>query len=56
MKKLIFTIIAAMLLLCTAASAENLNIAVICYHSITDNPLKYSQYCISCLLYTSRCV
>ena len=47
MKKLIFTIIAAMLLLCTAASAENLNIAVICYHSISDNPLKYSQYCIS---------
>lgn len=30
-----------------SASASNLNIAVICYHSITDNPLKFSQYCIS---------
>lgn len=47
MKKLICTVIAAMLLICHAASAADLEIAVICYHSITDNPLKYSQYCIS---------
>lgn len=46
MKKIILALI---LILTTAVSvsAAEINTAVICYHSITDNPLKYSQYCIS---------
>ncbi len=49
MKKQIamITVLMALLLTAWTASAENLNIGVLCYHSITDNPLKYSQYCIS---------
>ena len=46
MKKL-FLIAAMLLLLVIPVNAQALDIGVICYHSITDNPLKYSQYCIS---------
>lgn len=35
------------MLLPSTAFASGVNIGVICYHSISDNPLKYSQYCIS---------
>ena len=44
MKKLISLIITAVLL-CTSASAQT--IGVLCYHSVSDNPLKLSAYCIS---------
>lgn len=46
MKK-IFLIAAMLLMLVIPVNAQALEIGVICYHSITDNPLKYSQYCIS---------
>ena len=41
MKKL-FLIAAMLLLLVIPVNAQALDIGVICYHSITDNPLKYS--------------
>lgn len=46
-KKILSAFAAAAMLFGMTALAEDLDIAVICYHSITDNPLKYSQYCIS---------
>lgn len=46
MKKFIIALIAAMLI-SSAAYANDLDIGVICYHSISDNPLRYSEYCIS---------
>ncbi len=46
--KRIFAIMAAFIMLFgVSAAAADVNIGVICYHSITDNPLKYSEYCIS---------
>ena len=46
MKKFIIALIAAMLI-SSAVYANDLDIGVICYHSISDNPLRYSEYCIS---------
>ncbi len=43
-------IFCAAALLCTATeafAAGNLNIAVLCYHDVTNNPLKWTQYRIS---------
>lgn len=30
-----------------AVAAGNLNIAVLCYHDVSNNPFKWQQYCIS---------
>ncbi len=46
MKKFIIALIAVMLI-SSAAYANDLDIGVLCYHSISDNPLRYSKYCIS---------
>ena len=46
MKKFIIALFSAMLI-SSAVYANDLDIGVICYHSISDNPLRYSEYCIS---------
>ena len=44
MKKFIITLI---ILVCCCISASASTVGVICYHSVSQNPLKLSQYCIS---------
>lgn len=47
MRKIAFIAAALILLFGFSAHAANLDIGVICYHSVSDNPLKLSDYCIS---------
>ena len=46
MKKIILALLLTVMTAVSAGAAD-LNTAVICYHSVSDNPLKYSEYCIS---------
>lgn len=47
MKKIIALVLALACVLSLTASAQSLDIAAICYHSVTDNPLTVSRYRIS---------
>lgn len=48
MKKRVMVLFAAAILGITVeASAQDLNIAVLCYHDVSNNPLKWQPYCIS---------
>lgn len=53
MKKVFLIIISAVVLFCSAtayaeiAEDDTINTAVVCYHSVLDNPFKWNAYCIS---------
>ncbi len=47
MKKLLIFLVILLTFTTTPTNAQNLNIAAICYHSVTDNPLTVSRYRIS---------